>query len=194
MNQIKTGQLIRALRQKRALTQRALAETLRVSDKTVSKWERGRGAPDISLLPALAQALGVDVEALLAGAVNEPEGRSGTLKTLRFSVCPQCGSLAFAAAGAAVRCCGRKLAPLPVQPAAPDHALEIVQADGEWYVTSRHEMRREHFLSFLAFRTDDTLFVKKLYPEWGAEVRIPFYAHGTLFWHCTRHGLFSQEV
>lgn len=51
MDQTCTGALIRALRQQKDLTQRQLADTIGVSDKAVSKWERGCGAPDISLLP-----------------------------------------------------------------------------------------------------------------------------------------------
>ena len=57
MDQIKTGSLIRALRQKQGLTQRGLAERIGVSDKAVSKWERGCGAPDIALLPAAKKQL-----------------------------------------------------------------------------------------------------------------------------------------
>ena len=55
MNQVRTGEMIRALRQQQQLTQLALAERLHISDKTVSKWERGCGAPDVSLLPQLAE-------------------------------------------------------------------------------------------------------------------------------------------
>ncbi|MFR5422592.1 MAG: helix-turn-helix domain-containing protein [Oscillospiraceae bacterium] len=51
MDQTRTGALIRALRQNKQLTQRQLADAIGVSDKAVSKWERGCGAPDISLLP-----------------------------------------------------------------------------------------------------------------------------------------------
>ena len=71
MDQVKTGRLIRTMRTKLGLTQLALAEQLGVSDKAVSKWERGGGAPDISLLPLLSQALGVDTEALLRGDLEE---------------------------------------------------------------------------------------------------------------------------
>ena len=46
MDQIKTGALIRTLRQKEGLTQQALADRLGVSDKAISKWERGCGAPE----------------------------------------------------------------------------------------------------------------------------------------------------
>ena len=67
MNHYVTGGTIRELREKKQLTQRQLAQTLCVSDKTVSKWETGRGLPDISLLEPLAAALRVSVAELLSG-------------------------------------------------------------------------------------------------------------------------------
>ena len=65
-----TGAGIKALREKRCLTQAALAEKLNVSDKTVSKWETGKGYPDISMLKPLAAALGVSLTELLAGSAD----------------------------------------------------------------------------------------------------------------------------
>ena len=85
MDQMKTGALIRALRQRRGMTQLRLAERIGVSDKAVSKWERGRGAPDISLLPALSEALGVDTKALLRGDLEENEMTNGNLKKRAFT-------------------------------------------------------------------------------------------------------------
>ena len=61
----KVGALIGRLRRERGLTQRELAGRLLVSDKAVSKWERGAGCPDVSLLAPLAEELGVDLAALL---------------------------------------------------------------------------------------------------------------------------------
>lgn len=55
-------------------------------------------------------------------------------------------------------------------------------------------MGREHYISFIAFLSNDTLILKKLYPEWSLEARFPFFAHGTLFWYCTRHGLKMQKI
>ena len=62
------------------------------------------------------------------------------------------------------------------------------------HVSSPHEMRRGHFLSFLAFHTSDTLAVKKLCPKSDAEARLPFFAHGTLLWFCSRDGLFGRKI
>lgn len=61
------GKRIARLRKSKEMTQQQLAELLFVSDKTISKWERGVGAPDLSLLQNLANNLGVTVEELISG-------------------------------------------------------------------------------------------------------------------------------
>lgn len=58
MDQIRTGSLIRRLRLEQGMTQLALAERLGVSDKAVSKWERGCGVPDLSILPPVISSPG----------------------------------------------------------------------------------------------------------------------------------------
>ena len=67
MDQKKTGALIGAERKRLGLTQRELAGRLHISDRTVSKWERGAGFPDISLLEPLSRALELTVPELLRG-------------------------------------------------------------------------------------------------------------------------------
>ena len=61
------GATIAFLRKRKGITQRVLADSLNVTDKAVSRWERGIGIPDQSLLVKLADVLGVDVESILAG-------------------------------------------------------------------------------------------------------------------------------
>ena len=76
MDRTKTGALIAAARKEQNMTQKELAAALHVSDRAVSKWERGAGFPDISLLEPLADALGLGVLDLLRGeqgTVPEPE-------------------------------------------------------------------------------------------------------------------------
>ena len=65
MDNIRTGALIRRLRRELGLTQLQLAGQLGVSDKAVSKWERGLGSPEVSTLPRLSQVLGVDLARML---------------------------------------------------------------------------------------------------------------------------------
>ena len=61
---------IRRLRREMALSQDALGDRLGVSGQAVSKWETGVTAPDISLLPALAECFGVTIDALFDGATG----------------------------------------------------------------------------------------------------------------------------
>ena len=67
MNQIKTGQFIKACRKEKALTQREVAEKLNISEKTVSKWETGNGLPEVGLMLPLCELLEISVNELLSG-------------------------------------------------------------------------------------------------------------------------------
>ena len=67
MNQIKIGEFISSQRRKNNLTQAALADKLGITDRAVSKWERGKGLPDASLMLDLCEILGITVNELLNG-------------------------------------------------------------------------------------------------------------------------------
>ena len=73
MDAQKTGKLINFLRSKKGITQKELATLINVSDKAVSKWERGDGCPDVGILPLLAQTLETDVDSLLNGEITRRE-------------------------------------------------------------------------------------------------------------------------
>lgn len=67
MDQIKIGKFIASLRKERNMTQLVLADKLGVSDRAISKWENGRGLPDISLMKPLCETLGITLDELLCG-------------------------------------------------------------------------------------------------------------------------------
>ena len=67
MNQIKIGKFIAELRKSKNMTQQQLAEKIGVSFKTVSKWETGRGMPELSTLKPLSDELGITINELLNG-------------------------------------------------------------------------------------------------------------------------------
>ena len=192
MDQTKTGGLIRALRTQKGLTQKALAEAIGVGDKAVSKWERGLGCPDVSLLPELSRVLGVGLETLLSGSLDANDQERGNMKKLNFYVCPDCGNLITAATEVGVSCCGRTL--LPLEPQKPEEPLSVEKIDDSWFVSSPHPMTKDHYVSFVALLTGDTLFLRRLYPEWDLQTRVPCLGHGILLWYCTKHGLFQQLI
>lgn len=73
MDQIKIGKFIAEQRKSRKITQATLAEKLGITDRAVSKWERGKGLPDASLMLELCGILGITVNELLSGEKIEME-------------------------------------------------------------------------------------------------------------------------
>ncbi|MGI6029520.1 MAG: helix-turn-helix domain-containing protein [Candidatus Heteroscillospira sp.] len=191
MDCTKVGKLICALRREQGMTQRALAEKLGLSDRTISKWERGLGCPDVSLLTELASVLGVDTKRLLAGELAENDTDGGNMRRLKFYVCPTCGNIITATGAAELSCCGRTLVPLKAEKPDGEHAISIENMEDEWFITFPHGMEKEHFISFFAYVRFDRVLLVRLYPEQGSELRFPAMRGGRLYWYCSEHGLFE---
>lgn len=193
MNPYITGDMIRTLREGRNMTQTQLAEKLHVTDKAVSKWETGRGYPDIALLEPLASALGLSVTELLSGVSTENANRSSNMTRMKFYVCPVCGNVIFAAGEATISCCGIRLFALETEKADEAHTVQIEKSEDEYYVTLNHEMTKEHYISFIAAVKDDGCEIKKLYPEGPAEARFKTSRTKYLYYYCNKDGLFVER-
>ena len=191
MNQYITGAMIRNLREKRGITQLQLADRMNVSDKAISKWETGRGYPDISLIEPLSAALGVSVIELFAGENVVNTNRAFNMLRMKFCVCPICGNVIQSTGEAVISCCGVTLPALEAEPADEAHRLRVERVEDEYYVTLDHEMSKTHYISFIAAVKDDGYEIKKLYPEWNAEARFKISRTQSLFCYCNRHGLFQ---
>ncbi len=189
-----TADTIKTLREGRKLTQRALAEAVGVTDKAVSKWESGRGLPDISLVEPLAAALGVSVAELLTGDVRQNANRAGNLLRSHFYVCPVCGNVLYALGEGSYSCCGVALTPAEAEEPDEAHALVVESIEDEWYVTLDHPMRKDHYISFIAYVTTDGVTIKKLYPEQEAAARFRRGQSGIIVAYCNRHGLVSVRT
>ena len=188
------NETIRALRERKALTQKQLAEKLCISDKTISKWETGKGLPDISLLEDLARALGVSLTELITGDLQTNENRSANLRRMGFYVCPVCGNVITAVGKGSFSCCG---IPLPVQEAQPEdnaHTITVEPVEDEICVTIAHPMTKSHYISFIAWVSNDRAELVKLYPEQDITVRFKKRGHGTVYAYCNRDGLFSRRL
>ncbi len=194
MNQYVTGAMIKRLREERKMTQQQLAERINVSDKAVSKWETGRGYPDISLIEPLSAALGVSLIELLSGENVVNENKASDMLRMKLYVCPLCGNVIQSTGKAIVSCCGIVLPPLEAEAEDDAHHLRIETVEDELYVTISHEMSRSHYISFIAAVKDDGCEIRKLYPEWNAEARFKRCRTKTLYYYCNRHGLFKVNV
>lgn len=194
MSKYITGEAIQTLRESLGLTQKQLADQLGVTDKAVSKWETGRGLPDITLLPSIADAFHMSVAELLAGEKVINRNRAGNLSRACLYVCPVCGNTIFSTGEAAISCCGIGLPVLESEESLDELDLSLEIADGEIYVRAEHPMRKDHFLGFFAYVTTDHVFFRKLYPEQAAEARFPYKGLGTLYSFCNKQGLMAQKI
>lgn len=185
----KVGNLISGLRREKGLTQKQLADAMNISNKTISKWERGLGCPDVSLLGELSKALNVNMEALLQGDLEPNLADGGNMKKIKFYHCPVCQNIVTATGEAEVSCCGRKLIPLIAKPGDEAHHLNVEIIDEEFYITFSHEMSKSHYLNFVAYVTCDKMVFAKLYPEQGGEIRLPRLRGGKFYFGCNQHGL-----
>ena len=194
MNSYVTGEMIRALREKKGMTQETLAEKIFVSGKAVSKWETGRGLPDITLLEPLSEALGVSVIELMNGGAVLNRNRSANMARGKWYVCPLCGNVIHACGEMVASCCGLTLPPLEGEEADEEHEIRLEAVEDEYFVTMDHPMTKEHYISFLAAVSDQRLQIVKLYPEGNAEARFKTGAVKTLYAYCNRHGLFQVRI
>ena len=194
MNTYVTGNTIRQLREDRRMTQSDLAQKLGVSSKTISKWETGKGLPDITLLQPLAQALGISVIELMNGEHITNRNISANLLRGKFYVCPICGNILHTTGSAVISCCGVSLPPQEAEDADEAHEMIIENVEDEHFLTVRHPMTKDHFISFIAYITTDRVQLVKLYPEGDAQTRMQLRGRGYLYWYCNRHGLFRKKI
>ena len=194
MNTYVTGTTIKELREAKHLTQAELAEKIGVSSKTVSKWETGKGFPDITLLQPLAQALGISLIELMNGEQIINKNVSANMLRCKFYVCPLCGNIIHSTGNTLVSCCGITLPPLEAEEADDDHMVTIENVEDEHFITVHHPMEKQHFISFVAYVTSDRLQLVKLYPEGNAQTRLQLRGLGMLYYYCNRHGLFRKKA
>jgi transcriptional regulator with XRE-family HTH domain len=194
MNQYVTGAVIKQLREKNKMTQLQLAEKLGVSDKTVSKWETGKGYPDITLLEPVAKAFRISVTELISGNTIHNENVSSNMLRSKFYVCPVCGNVLHGMGEAVIHCHGIPLNPIEAEASDEKHLIMIERIEDEYYVRIDHDMTKEHYISFIATVSLDSIQMIKLYPEGNAEARFKIRGVKKLYWYCNRDGLFFIDV
>ncbi|MBP5313322.1 MAG: helix-turn-helix domain-containing protein [Eggerthellaceae bacterium] len=194
MNNRVTGSAIKRLRTKSGMTQRQLGEQIGVGDKAISRWECGRGFPEITLLEPLSFALGVSVSELISGSNASNENKSANMLKSRFYVCPKCGNILFAAGEASVSCCGINLVFEKAQSATDEYGISIEYSDGELYVSTNHPMTKACHVSFMAAVSADRVQLVRLYPEGDASARFRREGVRDIYVYCKCHGLFRTSA
>ena len=188
-----TGAVIKKLRENKKMTQDQLAQKIFVTSKAVSKWETGKGFPDIGLLESLGKALDVSVIELLSGEDITNLNKACNMAKGKFYVCPVCGNVIQTTGEALISCCGITLPPLEVESPDQNHEFKIETVEDEYFVTINHPMTKEHYISFIAAISDQGVQLIKLYPEGEAQARFKISRVRKLYAYCNRHGLFEVD-
>lgn len=189
----KTGEIILGLRKEKGLTQLELANMLCISDKTVSKWERGLGCPDVSLLRALSDVLKVDLQQLLLGELKPNKFSNGQMKNIDFYVCESCRNILFGLNDVELHCCGRRIEPLTIKACDDEHKINISEIEDEYFIEMTHPMNKSHYINFIAYVIDGGVNLIKLYPEQAINIRVPIYRKMDLYICCNEHGLYRYS-
>ena len=196
MNLEKVGSLILKLRKEKNMTQKQVADLLNISDKTVSKWERGLGCPDVSILTKLSKIFDINIEKILLGDLEPNDVDGGNMKRIKFYVCPSCGNIISTTGEGEISCCGRKLKASIPNIIDDNHKISVEEVENDYYVEIDHEMTKEHYISFVAYVTYDRVLLIKLYPEQSPTVRFPRlcgkFERGKFYIYCNQHGLLMK--
>lgn len=191
MNQYVTGAVIKELREKKKITQAELADKLCVSDKTISKWETGKGYPDITLLEPITNVFGISLTELISGNTVVNANVSANMMRSRFYVCPVCGNVIHCMGESVIHCHGVQLTPAEAEHTDEKHAVVIKRVEDEYYIRIEHEMTKQHYISFIAAVSSDRIQMVKLYPEGDAQARFKINGVKNIYFYCNRDGLFS---
>ena len=194
MNQYVTGAVIKELREKNKITQSQLADILGVSDKAISKWETGKGYPDITLLEPIAEAFHVSVTELISGTTVSNVNVSANMLRSVFYVCPVCGNVIHSMGQSVITCHGIMLNPEEASQTDEEHMIFVERVEDEYYVRIDHEMTKSHYISFIAALSSDRVEITKLYPEGNPEARFRISGVKKICFYCNKHGLYTMDV
>ena len=112
----------------------------------------------------------------------------------QFYVCPVCGNVIHGMGESVIHCHGVLLQPEEAEETDENHKIFIEHVEDEYYVQIRHEMTKDHYISFIAAVSSDRMQMVKLYPEGDAQARFKINGVKKIYFYCNRSGLFSVTL
>lgn len=114
------------------------------------------------------------------------------MNKVKFYVCPICDNVITSTNSIETSCCGRKLQESVVNQKDNEHYLNVKNIGDESFIEFKHDMSKEHYLSFISVVDYNTITLTKLYPEQGNEIILPRIYRGKIYFYCNKHGLFEN--
>lgn len=112
----------------------------------------------------------------------------------KIYVCPICGNTINSMGDVLLSCCGVTLPALDVEEIDEEHQITVEMIDGEVYVRVKHFMKKDHYISFIAYVNPSKFEMIRLYPEGNAEARFFIKGGGMIYFYCNKHGLFRIKI
>lgn len=119
---------------------------------------------------------------------------TGNMKKVQFYVCPICGNIVTALGECNFSCCGMTLPKQEAEAMDDNHSISVETIDNEYFISMEHPMRKDHYISFIAYITSGSMEIIKLYPEQDIAVRFRKKGHGILYAYCNEHGMFRKII
>lgn len=158
----------------------------------MGNWKRF--ARDITLIEPLSKALKVSVIELMNGEYILNQNKSSNMLKSKFSVCPICSNIIYTMGENINSCCGINLPILEAETENEKHIINYVTIENEYYISIEHDMTKEHYISFIAYITNDRCEIVKLYPEQNAEARFLKRGKGIIYIYCNKDGLIKKNI
>ena len=122
------------------------------------------------------------------------QNKSGNMLKSKFSVCPICGNIIHSIGQNINSCCGINLPVLEAETENEKHIINCQTIENEFYISVNHDMTKEHYISFIAYITDDRCEIVKLYPQQNAETRFFKRGKGIIYIYCNKDGLIKKNI
>ena len=129
----------------------------------------------------------------MSGECITNKNKSSNILKSNFSVCPVCGNIIHSMGESINFCCGIKLPILEADLENDKHLINCEIIENEYFISINHDMNKNHYISFIAYVTNDRCEIVKLYPEQNAEARFLNRGKGIIYVYCNKDGFFKKQ-
>ena len=120
------------------------------------------------------------------------QNKTSNMLKSNFYVCSICGNIIRTTGENINSCCGINLPILEADLEDNKHIINCDIVEDEFFISINHEMSKDHYISFIAYITNDRCEIVKLYPEQNAEVRFFKRGKGIIYAYCNKDGLIKN--
>jgi len=173
---------LKAFRRSHKMTQKEFAERIRVSDKTVSAWERGDRHISAEMLTKVLRNFDISPDDFF---LTEEE----ISDDFHFYICPKCDNIAIMHKKSKIFCCGIEMQKVQWNPSENSISAKTKIKNDFLYATFMHEMNYNHYIQFVALVKKNGFEIYVMNPGDSPEVCFNFRKRGRLFAYCNVHGL-----